>query len=52
MAEGGFVIKFDGKEAERCFSVSFDYDECEYLVNGSERKDLPEGVRKIEIVVE
>ena len=52
MADGGFVIKFDGKEAERCFSCSFDYDEYEYMVNGAERKELPEGVGKIEIVVE
>lgn len=24
MAEGGFLIKFDGKGAERCYAVSFD----------------------------
>ena len=52
MAEGGFVIKFDGKEAERCFSISFDYDEREYMVNETDPKPLPEGVKKIEIVVE
>ena len=52
MAEGGFVIKFDGKESERCFSVSFDYDVYEYAVNGADPKPLPEGVGKIEIAVE
>lgn len=70
MADGGFVIKFDGRsghfpemsdhpaplaqgiEAERCFSCSFDYDEREYMVNETDPKPLPEGVRKIEIVVE
>jgi len=52
MSEGGFLIKFDGKEAERCFSCSFDYDEYEYVINDKDRKDLPQGVKKIEIVVE
>ena len=52
MAEDGFVIKFDGKEAERCYACSFDYDVYEYGVNEKDRKSLPEGVRKIEIVVE
>ena len=27
MADGGFLVKFDGKEVERCFAVSFDYDD-------------------------
>ena len=25
MAEGGFLVKFDGKEVVRCFAVAFDY---------------------------
>ena len=52
MAEGGFVIKFDGVEAERCFAVSFDYDVYEYSINGAEPKPLPEGIGTIEIGVE
>ena len=52
MAEGGFLVKFDGKEVERCFAVSFDYDDWQYVVNGTEKKELPEGVKSIAIVIE
>lgn len=52
MAEGGFLVKFDGKEVERCYSVSFDYDDWQYVVNGTEKKELPEGVKNITITVE
>lgn len=52
MPDGGFVIKFDGVEAERCFACSFDYDVYEYVVNGKDVKPLPEGIRKIEIELE
>ena len=34
------------------FSCSFDYDVYEYVVNEKDRKSLPEGISKIEIVVE
>ena len=52
MADGGFLIKFDGKEVERCFSCKFDYDEWQYVVNEQDAKPLPDKLRKIEIVVE
>jgi len=52
MAEGGFLVKFDGKEVERCFAVSFDYDDWQYVVNGTEKKELPAGVKSIAVVVE
>jgi len=29
MADGGFLIKFDGKKMERCYAAAFDYDEAE-----------------------
>jgi len=51
MAEGGFVVKFDGKEVERCYSVAFDYDDWSYTINGKDKKDLPE-VKTISIEVE
>lgn len=51
MAEGGFLIKFDGKEAERCYAVAFDYDERSYIINGKEKKELP-AVKSITIEVE
>jgi len=52
MAEGGFVVKFDGKEVARCFAVAFDYDDRQYIINGTDKKELPAGVEKITIEVE
>ena len=52
MANGGFLIKFDGKEVARCFAVAFDYDERQYVINGTEKKELPARVGKISIEVE
>jgi len=51
MAEGGFLVKFDGKEVARCYTVAFDYDEWQYVVNETEKKKLPP-VKKITIEVE
>jgi aerobic-type carbon monoxide dehydrogenase small subunit (CoxS/CutS family) len=51
MAEGGFLVKFDGKEVARCYAVSFDYDEQQYTINGTEKKELPP-ISKITIEVE
>ena len=52
MADGGFLIKFDGKEVVRCYAVAFDYDLREYSVNGKAAKPLPEGVEAITVIVE
>jgi hypothetical protein len=52
MDDGGFLVKFDGKEAFRCHAVSFDYDDYQYIVNGSEEHEMPSFVKKIEIVLE
>ena len=52
MADGGFVVKFDGKKAERCFAVAFDYDEWQYTVNETEKKELPAGIKNITIEIE
>lgn len=51
IAEGGFLIKFDGKEVERCYAVAFDYDEWSYTINEKEKKELP-SVKTICIKVE
>ena len=51
MAEGGFVVKFDGKEVTRCYSVAFDYDEWQYTVNEKDKRELP-SVQSITIEVE
>ncbi len=52
MADGGFLVKFDGKEAVRCFAVAFSYDDWQYTVNETEKHGLPPGVKEISIVVE
>lgn len=52
MADGGFLVKFDGKNGERCYAVSFDYDDWQYTINETEKKELPSGVKKISIEVE
>lgn len=51
MAEGGFLVKFDGKEVTRCYALAFDYDEWQYTINNTETKELPP-VRNISIEVE
>ena len=51
MADGGFLVKFDGKVALRCYSISFDYDEWQYTVNNDKPKELP-SVKKISIEIE
>jgi len=52
MADGGFIIKFDGKEAERCYACKFDYDDYSYEISNKEKKEMPAGTRKIEIELE
>ena len=52
MAEGGFLVKFDGKEVARCFAVAFDYDDRQYIINGTDKKELPAGLKKISIEIE
>lgn len=52
MAEGGFLVKFDGKEVARCFAVAFDYDEWQYTINETEKKKLPLEVKTIAIEIE
>lgn len=52
MAEGGFLVKFDGKKAFRCWGVSIDYDTWSYRANAEAEKPLPGKLKKVEIVVE
>ena len=47
-----FLVKFDGKEVERCFAVAFDYDEWQYVINTTEKHELPKGIKKIEVILE
>lgn len=52
MADGGFLVKFDGKEAQRCYAVEFDYDEWTYAINNGEKKEMPRGISQITIEIE
>ena len=52
MAEGGFLVKINGKELCRCYAVAFDYDEWQYTVNDKEAHALPEGAENISIEIE
>lgn len=52
MPEGGFLIKFDGKEVVRCYAVSLDYDRWEYKVNSDPARPLPDEVKAVEIIPE
>ena len=49
--ESGFLVKFDGKEVTRCFAVAFDYDDWQYTINDTIKKELPAGVETITVVV-
>lgn len=52
MAEGGFVVKFDGKKPKKCYAVLFDYDERQYTLNNLKKKQIPRGTKKITIEIE
>jgi len=52
MADGGFLVKFDGKEVCWCYAISIDYDEWTYKINNDKVQDIPEGIEKIEIIPE
>ena len=52
MAEGGFLVKFDGKKAVRCYAVAFDYDEGEYTISDTKKRKLPQSLKKISIEME
>ena len=49
MGDGGFVVKFDGKEACRCYKIALDHDEWKYAINNQEAKELPQGVKAITV---
>jgi len=51
MPEGGFLLKFNGEEVQRCYSVSFSYGKWKYTIN-AEEKELPPEVKTITVEVE
>ncbi len=52
MPDGGFLVKFDGKKAWRCYAVAFDYDDGSYAINNQKKKEMPKGIKKITIEIE
>ena len=52
MPEGGFLVKFDGKKAVRCYAVGFHFDEWGYAINNGKKKKLPRGLKKISVQIE
>lgn len=48
---GGGAVPFFNNKGSNGYVCSFDYNEYEYVVNETDRKELPKGVKKIEIVV-
>ena len=52
MAGGGFLVKFDEKEPQRCYAVAFDYDEWSYAINNGKKQEMPKGTKKITIEIE
>jgi len=51
MPEGGFLLKFDGKEIKRCHCVAFDYDSWECTINNTKKMRMP-NIKTITIEVE
>ena len=54
MAEGGFLIKFDGKKGKprQGYAVALDYDDWTYAINNEKKKGLPKRIKKITIEIE
>lgn len=52
MADGGYVVKFDGKLAKRCYAVAFDYNRDEVTFNNGDAEQLPKGLKEITIKLE
>ncbi|MBK8871708.1 MAG: hypothetical protein IPN19_11915 [Elusimicrobia bacterium] len=52
MADGGFLIKFDGKEVVRCYKVAFSYDEWSWTKNFDAPESLPDKLKTIEVKLE
>ena len=52
MADGGFLVRIDGKELCRGYSIKFDYDEWTYSVNNGAPAGLPKIEKGISVEVE
>lgn len=52
MAEGGFLLKFDGKKVVHCYAIAFDYDKWQYVINNTKKKELPPDIKTITVEIE
>lgn len=52
MADGGFLIKFNGKKEVRCYKVAFSYDDWTYTTNFDNPKPLPDELKEISVELE
>jgi hypothetical protein len=52
MKMADWIEKFNNKEVERCYAISFDYDNWEYRVNNEKPKKFPaSGISSIKIEI-
>ena len=52
VSKGGWIVKFNDAEVERCYKISFDYDMWEYTVNNQVTKKFPaSGISTIKIEI-
>lgn len=52
MPEGGFLVKINGKNYERCYKISLDFDEWQVVINETDVRPLPRGFKKAEVIAE
>ena len=52
MPNGGWIVKFNNKEVERCYRIFFDYDNWEHTVNNEKpKKFFASGISSIKIEI-
>jgi len=54
MADGGFIVKFEGAKVkpQTCYAVKLDYDEWSYTINNNTTQKMPLGTKRIIIEAE
>jgi hypothetical protein len=49
MADGGFILKFNGKEVARGLKLSFDHDNWQWCIDDYDWQPFPKGIKQITI---
>ena len=49
MADGGFILKFNGKEVARGLKLSFDHDNWEWSIDDYDPSPFPNNLKAINI---